>query len=82
MIEQKNIYLGKMFGQDFAKQIGARKSGVNEFLKLFEECEAISYPLPNGITNYEIAEQMYDGVWKHPGTTARTPTSNILITRI
>lgn len=40
-------YALNLSGREIAKQIGASKSGVNEFLKSFEECNAISYPLPN-----------------------------------
>ena len=29
------------------------------FLKAFEQCESLSYPLPAGITNYGIAELVY-----------------------
>ena len=52
-------YALNLSDREIAKQIGASKSGVNEFLKSFEECNAISYPLPNGITNYGIAELVY-----------------------
>ena len=44
--------------------------GDNEFLKTFEECDNISYPLPNGITNYGIAELVYGNP---PGNNSRNP---------
>ena len=63
-------YALHLSGREIAKQIGASKSGVNEFLKAFEECETISYPLPNGITNYGIAELVYRNP---PGNKGRNP---------
>ena len=45
--------------QKIAEVIGASKSGVNDFLKAFEQCESLTYPLPPGITNYGIAELVY-----------------------
>ncbi|GAA6286352.1 hypothetical protein F190043G2_30230 [Blautia caecimuris] len=63
MLDYKTIiikrYALNLSGREIARQIGAGKSGVNEFLKAFEECDSISYPLPNGITNYGIAELVY-----------------------
>ena len=63
-------YALNLSDREIAKQIGASKSGVNEFLKSFEECNAISYPLPNGITNYGIAELVYGNP---PGNKGRNP---------
>lgn len=42
-------------------QVSQRKriSGVNDFLRRFEMCESISFPLPEGITNYGIATAVY-----------------------
>lgn len=58
MLDYKDIiikhYALKMSGRKIASHIGASKSGVNEFLKAFEECEKLQYPLPPGITNYGI----------------------------
>lgn len=47
---------------------GASKSGVNDFLRAFDKCESLSYPLPPGITNYGIAELVYGSV---PGSGGR-----------
>ena len=72
MLDYKDIiikhYALKMSGRKIASHIGASKSGVNEFLKAFEECEKLQYPLPPGITNYGIAMLVYGNV---PGTTGR-----------
>lgn len=72
MLDYKDIiikhYALKMSGRKIASQIGASKSGVNEFLKAFEECEKLQYPLPPGITNYGIAMLVYGNV---PGATGR-----------
>jgi len=63
MLDYKDIiikrYALNMTGGQIAKSIGASKSGVNDFLKAFRECETISYPLPEGITNYGIASLVY-----------------------
>lgn len=72
MLDYKDIiikhYALKMSGRKIASQIGASKSGVNEFLKAFEECEKLQYPLPPGITNYGIAMLVYGNV---PGAAGR-----------
>ncbi len=74
MLDYKTIiikcYAPHLSGRENAKQFGTSKSEVNEFLKSFEECEAISYPLPNGITNYGIAELVYGNP---PGNNGRNP---------
>ena len=74
MLDYKTIiikrYALNLSGREIARQIGASKSGVNEFLKAFEECDSISYPLPNGITNYGIAELVYGNP---PGNNGRNP---------
>ena len=63
MLDYKDIiikhYALHMSGRKIAEVIGASKSGVNDFLKAFERCESLSYPLPSGITNYGIAELVY-----------------------
>ena len=52
-------YLLHLSGKDIADQIGASKSGVNGFLKAFEQAKGISYPLPPGITNEGIEALVY-----------------------
>ena len=66
MLDYKNIiinrYILHLSGAQIAKDLGYSKSGVNDFLKRFEECDAIRVPLPEGITNYGIAELVYGKV--------------------
>lgn len=63
MLDYKNIiikhYALSLSGSEIARQLGASKSGVNNFLRAFDKCESLSYPLPPGITNYGIAELVY-----------------------
>lgn len=54
----KHLGLG-MSGRQIAKDLGVSKSGVNEVLVAFKRCESLSFPLPEGITNYGIAAQIY-----------------------
>ena len=60
MLDYKDIiikrYALKLSGREIARQLGVSKSGVNEFLKAFENCDTLQYPLPTGITNYGIAQ--------------------------
>lgn len=63
MLDYKDIiisyYVLNMSGSEIARQLGCSKSGVNDFLKAFKQCEDLSFPLPEGITNYGIAELVY-----------------------
>lgn len=63
MLDYKDIiiksYALNMSGAEIARQLGCSKSGVNDFLNAFKKCEALSFPLPEGITNYGIAELVY-----------------------
>ena len=72
MLDYKDIiikhYALKMSGSAIARLLGCSKSGVNDFLKAFKNCETLSYPLPQGITNYGIAELVYGKV---PGSGSR-----------
>lgn len=72
MLDYKNIiikhYALSLSGSGIARQLGASKSGVNDFLRAFDKCESLSYPLPPGITNYGIAELVYGSV---PGSGGR-----------
>lgn len=54
----KHLGLGTS-GRQIAKDLGVSKSGVNEVLVAFKRCESLSFPLPEGITNYGIAAQIY-----------------------
>ena len=70
MLDYKTIitkrYALRMSGRQIAEDLGVSKSGVNDFLKAFEACDTLSYPLPKGITNYGIAEQVYGPVESVP----------------
>lgn len=73
MLDYKNIIikryaLGLSFKQ-LAEEFHASKSGVNDFIRAFERCEKLSYPLPEGITNYAIAELVYGHA---PGSNGRS----------
>lgn len=72
MLDYKDIiikrYAPNMSGREIAGQLGVSKSGVNDFLRAFEKCESLNYPLPDGITNYGIAELVYGSV---PGSNSR-----------
>ena len=54
----KHFALG-MSGAQIAESLGVSKSGVNDFLRAFKACKTLSYPLPQGITNYGIAAVVY-----------------------
>ena len=54
----KHFALG-MSGGQIAESLGISKSGVNDFLRTFKACETLNYPLPQGITNYGIAAEVY-----------------------
>ena len=72
MLDYKDIitkrYLFNMSGREIAELIGASKAGVYDFLKAFDKCGKLSYPLPGGITNYGIHELVYGHV---PGSNTR-----------
>lgn len=76
MLDYKDIvikrYALQMSGREIAAELGVSKSGVNDFLKAFEKSERISYPLPEGITNYGIAALVY-------GTRSSTGSRDIRI---
>jgi len=63
MLDYKNIiikhYVLGSSGSEIAESLGVSKSGVNDFLRAFEKCDALKYPLPEGITNYGIADLVY-----------------------
>lgn len=72
MLDYKDIIIRhcalSLSGSEIARQLGVSKSGVNDFLRAFDRCESLSYPLPPGITNYGIAELVYGSV---PGSGGR-----------
>ena len=64
MLDYKDIiikhYALGMSGQAIADTLPeGSKSGVNRFLAAFKACKELSYPLPEGITNYGIAAAVY-----------------------
>ena len=71
MLDYKDIinkhYALRMSGREIAAVLGVSKSGVNGFLNAFDKCDTLHYPLPEGITNYGIAEMVYGSV-KRNGT--------------
>lgn len=73
MLDYKNIIikryaLNRSF-KELAEEFGASKSGGNDFIRAFEKCDKLSYPLPEGITNYAISELVYGHV---PGSNSRS----------
>lgn len=55
-----NMHYGSCIsGREIAKELNVSKTGVNQFIAAFEDCEALSFPLPAGITNYGIAKLVY-----------------------
>ena len=54
----KHYGLG-LSGREIAKQLCASKSEVNDFLAAFKNCGTLGFPLPEGITNYAIANHVY-----------------------
>lgn len=63
MLDYKDIIIKHyglgLSGSAISKQLGVSKSGVNDFIRAFERCDKLNYPLPAGITNYGIAELVY-----------------------
>ena len=51
-------YTNGMSGREIAEATGDGKTTVNEFLKRFRECEELSYPLSEEVTNEFIAESL------------------------
>ena len=80
MLDYKSIitkrYALGMSYKELAEEFSASKSGINDFIRAFEKCEKLSYPLPEGITNYAIYELVYG---HEPGPTIGAPTMNNLI---
>ena len=72
MLDYKDIitkhFALSMSGMAIAESLGASPSGVNDFLRAFKACPTLDYPLPEGITNYGIAEAVYG---KNPALTGR-----------
>ena len=60
MLDYKSIIIKRyalgLSYKELAEEFSASKSGINDFIRAFERCEKLSYPLPEGITNYAIYE--------------------------
>ena len=70
MLDYKTIltlrYSAGLSGSEIARRIdNASKTGVNDFLRAFERSERISFPLPEGITNYGIYRKHSNMSTKH-----------------
>ena len=63
MLDYKSIIIKRyalgLSYKELAEEFSASKSGINDFIRAFEKCEKLSYPLPKGITNYVIYELVY-----------------------
>ena len=63
MLDYKDIITKRfglgMTGREIAQLLGVSKSGVNSFLAAFKECKTLNFPLPEGITNFAIANHVY-----------------------
>jgi len=63
MLDYKDLIIKHYGGGISARELAAMnlgsKSGISDFLRSFEKCSKLSYPLPEGITNYGIAELVY-----------------------
>ena len=63
MLDYKSIIIKRyalgLSYKELAEEFSASKSGINDFIRAFERCEKLSYPLPEGITNYAIYELVY-----------------------
>ena len=73
MLDYKNIltlrYAAGLSGSEIARRLdNASKTGVNDFLRAFERCDELSFPLPEGITNYGIFQLVYG---HDPGSNSR-----------
>ena len=66
MLDYKDIitkrYVLHLPGAEIARILGVSKSGVNDFLKRFENCKDLSFPLPPEITNAGISMKVYGRV--------------------
>lgn len=73
MLDYKGIiikrYALNMSYKKLAEEFNASKSGISDFIHAFEKCDKLSYPLPEGITNYAIYELVYG---HEPGTNNRS----------
>ena len=63
MLDYKNIiiksYILHMTGREIAESFHVSQSGANGFLREFRRCKALSFQLPEGITNLGIFNKVY-----------------------
>ena len=53
-------YVNNLSGREIADSCGdCSKSSVNEFLRRFRECQELSYPLKEDVTNEYIESLLY-----------------------
>jgi transposase len=52
-------YVNHLSGREIAETSGCGKTAVNEFLKRFRECDELSYPLSQDVTNEYIEGLLY-----------------------
>lgn len=52
-------FVSKMSGRDIATLCGCSKTTVNEFLRRFNKCQELSYPLSKEVTNELIEQKLY-----------------------
>ena len=68
MLDYKSIitkrYALGMSYKELAEEFSASKSGINDFIRAFEKCEKLSYPLPEGITNYANGQYVRKNQWR------------------
>ena len=56
-------FVNRLSGRDIAANCGCGKTTVNEFIRRFNDCGELRYPLPEGVTNEYIEKLLY----KKPG---------------
>ena len=63
MLDYKDIlnkhYVLHLSAREISRQAGVSKSGILKFIRAFELCNALDFPLPPGITNAGIAQKVY-----------------------
>ena len=82
MLDYKDIitkhYALGMSGKAIAESLKVSVSGVNDFLRAFRNSPVLSYPLPEGITNYGTPHW---SMVKNSLQVAETPAMSSLTTR-
>lgn len=68
MLDYKDIltkrYVLHMSLREIAEETGAGKSGIHDFLKAFERCEDLDFPLPPRYYKcWDRSESVWKGAW-------------------